>query len=87
MPKVKNPDLSMVAEMIFYLQDKIQTRDVDWLAWEDPFILARDAAGLKQERENSLEETHKRLSYVLPMIQTLTRLSQVQLKENEVKAK
>ncbi|MGE5463532.1 MAG: hypothetical protein ACM3PS_09260 [Syntrophothermus sp.] len=76
LPKVRNPDLSMVAEMIFYLQDDIQTRAVDWLAWEDPFIVGRDAAELKQERENSLEETNKRLRYVLPMIETLTRLSQ-----------
>src|SRR5688572_10298786 len=75
MPLVKNPDLSMVAEMIFYLQDDIHTRDVDWLAWEDPFILSRDPAELKRERENSLEETQKRLSYVLPMLETLTRLS------------
>ncbi len=55
LPKVRNPDLSMVAEMIFYMQDEIQTRKVDWLAWEDPFIFERDAAGLKQERENSLD--------------------------------
>ena len=75
MPLVKNPDLSMVAEMIFYLQDNIKTRDVDWLAWEDPFIFERDAAELKYERENSLVETNKRLKYVLPMIETLTRLS------------
>ena len=75
MPLVKNPDLSMVAEMIFYLQHDIHTRDVDWLAWEDPMILSRDAAELKRERENSLDETQKRLSYVLPMIETLTRLS------------
>ena len=75
MPLVKNPDLSMVAEMIFYLQDEIRTRDVDWLAWEDPFILSRHAAELKCERESSLEETQKRLSYVLPMIETLTKLS------------
>lgn len=81
MPLVKNPDLSMVAEMIFYLQDKIQTRDVDWLAWEDPFILSRDPTELKRERENSLDETKKRLNYVLRMIQTLTRLSEVELKE------
>ena len=72
---VKNPDLSMVAEMIFYLQDNIKTRDVDWLSWEDPFILSRDAAELKRERENSLAETNKRLRYVLPMIETLTRFS------------
>ncbi len=75
MPLVKNPDLSMVAEMIFYLQDEVRTRDVDWLAWEDPFTLSRDAAELKRERENSLGETQKRLSYALPMIETLTRLS------------
>lgn len=75
MPLVKNPDLSMVAEMIFYMQDKIYTRDVDWLAWEDPFIFKRPDEELKRERENSLVETQKRLKYVLPMIETLTRLS------------
>ena len=75
MPLVKNPDISMVAEMIFYLQDNIHTRAVDWLAWEDPFIFKRDAAELKSERENSLVETNKRLKYVLPMLETLTRLS------------
>ena len=75
MPLVKNPDLSMVAEMVFYLQEKIQTRDVDWLAWEDPFIFQRNATELKHEREISLVETQKRLKYVLPMIDTLTRLS------------
>ena len=75
MPLVKNPDLSMVAEMIFYLQENIQTRDVDWLAWEDPFILSRDPVELKNEREKSMEETRKRLSYTVPMIETLTRLS------------
>ena len=75
MPRVKNPDLSMVAEMIFYLQDDIKTRDVDWLAWEDPFIFQREATELKHERQHSLVETRKRLNYVLPMIETLTRLS------------
>jgi len=75
MSLVKNPDLSMVAEMIFYMQENIHTRAVDWLAWEDPFILKHNAAELKHERENSLAETNKRLKYVLPMLQTLTRLS------------
>ena len=56
MPLVKNPDLSMVAEMIFYLQDHIQTRDVDWLAWEDPFILSRDAAELKHDVRTVLKK-------------------------------
>lgn len=75
MPLVKNPDLSMVAEMIFHMQQNIKTRDVDWLAWEDPFIFSRPADELRHERENSIEETNKRLRYVLPMIETLTRLS------------
>jgi hypothetical protein len=75
MPLVRNPDLSMVAEMIFYLQENIHTREVDWLAWEDPFVLSRDANELKREREQSIDEMRKRLSYVLPMIDTLTKLS------------
>jgi hypothetical protein len=80
MPLVQNLDLSMVAEMIYYLQENIQTREVDWLAWEDPFIFQRDATQLRREREYSLEETHKRLSYALPMIQRLTTLSQAELR-------
>jgi hypothetical protein len=84
MPLVKNTDLSMVAEMIFYLQGHIQTREVDWLAWEDPFIFSRDANELKYERENSLEETHKRISYVLPMIATLRTLSRSEEKKIKV---
>lgn len=80
MPFVKNPDLSMVAEMIFYLQETIQTRAVDWLSWEDPFVLVRNTADLKQERQDSLQETYKRLSYAMPMMQTLIRLSQVKSK-------
>ena len=75
MPRVKNPDLSMVTEMIFYMQSHIKTREVDWLAWEDPFVLSRDANELKREREQSMDEMRKRLSYVLPMVDTLTKLS------------
>lgn len=74
-PFVKNPDISMVAEIIYYLRDEIHTRDVDWLAWEDPFIFNRDADELRREREQSLAETQKRLAYVLPMIDTLTRFA------------
>lgn len=72
-PLVRNADISMVAEMIYYMRDGVKTRDVDWLAWEDPFILSRDATELKRQRENSLAETNKRLNYVLPMIEMLTR--------------
>jgi len=74
-PHVKNLNISMVAEIIYYLQSEVNARAVDWLAWEDPFIFERDAKELKLERENSLAETNKRLNYVLPMLETLTRLS------------
>ena len=74
-PLTTLPNISMVAEMAYYMQDEVKTKDVDWLAWEDPFILNRDADELKREREQSLDETNKRLEYVLPMIETLTRLS------------
>ena len=71
LPLARNTDLSMVAEMILMLQSDIKTKEVDWLAWEDPFILVREPEELKRERENSLEETRKRLSYALPMIETM----------------
>jgi hypothetical protein len=75
MRQVRKHDLSLVAEMILHVQDHVKTRDVDWLAWEDPFILSRDAMELKAERENSLEETQKRLSYVIPMVDLLIKFS------------
>ena len=67
----------MVAEMILHVQADVKTREVDWLAWEDPFILGRDAGELKREREDSLAETQKRLSYVLPMVELLTKFAMV----------
>ena len=71
MPQVINHDLSIVTEMILLLQSDIKTKVVDWLAWEDPFILSRDPDELRHERENSPEETQKRLSYAMPMVETL----------------
>ena len=71
LPLVNNPDLSMVAEMILWLQPGIQTKEVDWLAWEDPFILSYDPVELKHARENSAQETQKRLSYAVPMVQAM----------------
>lgn len=61
----------MIAELVLNLKDKIQTQAVEWLAWEDPFIYGRDAQQLKQEREQSIAETRKRLAYVIPMLQLL----------------
>jgi len=75
MPLIEQHDLSMVAEMILHVPAEVKTREVDWLAWEDPFILGRDAEELKCERENSLAETQKRLAYVLPMVELLTKFA------------
>ncbi len=76
LPHVKNHDLSMVAELVLPLKDAVKTKDVDWLAWEDPFILSRDALQLKMEREQSVVETCKRLSYVIPMLELLRATAQ-----------
>jgi hypothetical protein len=53
------------------VKDSAQTKDVDWLAWEDPFIYARDPQQMKTEREQSGQEIRKRLAYVIPMLQLL----------------
>jgi hypothetical protein len=75
LPKIHSPGISMVAEIILRIQPHVQTKDVDWLAWEDPFILGRDAALLKLERENSSAEIRKRLSYVGPMLALLAEFA------------
>jgi len=80
LPMVRNPDLSMVAEMVLLLQPEIRTKDVDWLAWEDPFILSRDPEELKHKREISPEETQKRLSYAVPMVETMVQYALKQKK-------
>jgi len=71
LPQIKKQDLSMMAELVLNLKAKIQTQAVDWLAWEDPFIVGRDGAQFKREREQSVAETRKRLAYVIPMLQLL----------------
>ena len=75
MPKVTRAGLSMVAEMVLHMQHHIHTRDVDWLAWEDPFLAGRDPLEMKTERERSLDEYEKRLSYCLPMVEALTKFA------------
>ena len=71
LPRVKSHDLTIEAEIVLLLSDKIKTKAVDWLAWEDPFIFGRNAQELKREREQSQQETRKRLSYVIPMLHCL----------------
>ncbi len=75
MPKVTHPGISMVAEMVLHMQHHLQTREVDWLAWEDPFHTGRNPAELKAERENSAAEYEKRLDYCLPMVAELVRFA------------
>lgn len=75
-PFTKFPNISMVAEIIYHLQENLHTKEVDWLSWEDPFIFGRDAVELKLERENSVEESQRRLAYAIPMIEFLTERSQ-----------
>ncbi len=70
-PTLKDTDLSVLAEMVVRLRDQAQTKDVDWLAWEDPFLLSRDPQELRSERERSDAENRKRLAYVIPMLQVL----------------
>jgi len=71
MPAVKNADISMLAEMTLLLRDNLVSKDVDWLAWEDPFLFGRDAAQFKLEREHSPQETQKRLAYIAPTLQAI----------------
>ena len=70
-----HPGISMVAEIVYHLQENIHTKEVDWLAWEDPFIFGCEAAELKRERETSLAESQRRLAYAIPMIEFLTQQS------------
>ena len=73
LPGTHQSDLSMVAELVLAILPRVKTKDVDWLAWEDPFILGRDPQELKTERENNPAETRKRLAYATRMIQVLSQ--------------
>jgi len=68
---VRNADISMLAEMTLLLRNRLTSIAVDWLAWEDPFLLECDAKRLKTEREHSSVETRKRLAYIVPTLQLL----------------
>jgi hypothetical protein len=56
LPRIRQSDLSMLAEILLGLGEQVSTRDV-----------------LKREREESVKETQKRLSYVIPTLQVLVR--------------
>lgn len=71
LPKTGRRDMSFLAEIVVQLSDEIKIREVDWLAWEDPYIHGRDPQEMKAEQEANPAEIHKRLSYVVPMLDVL----------------
>ncbi|MFC1976384.1 hypothetical protein ACFLXQ_08290 [Chloroflexota bacterium] len=71
LPRIQTHDLRVLAEMVLLLRDKLEIREVDWLAWEDPFIFSRNPEQMKEEFENSRREDRKRLGYTIPILQLL----------------
>lgn len=71
--------VSFLAEMVLVMIDTVRTREVDWLSWEEPFILSKAVQKRKAERGSSIEETHKRLASVIPMLQLLDKANKVKL--------
>ena len=62
---------AFVSELVLLLRPGVRARVVDWLAWEDAFILGVEAETLKRQRENDPQETRKRMAYVGQMLQFL----------------
>ena len=75
---VKSVDMSMLAEITLCLRDQLHSRPVEWLAWEDPFLLSCDPVQLKHERENSVQETRKRLAYIVPTLKVIATAEGIQ---------
>ena len=76
LPGLAQQEISVLGELLLALLQAgyaIGTRKVDWLAWEDPFILGQPADELRREREGSIAETRKRLGYVIPSLELLSR--------------
>lgn len=71
LPHIQSRDFGLLIEMVLLLRNQLETKEVDWLAWEDPFLFRRDAAELRDERESSQQETRKRLRGSLPFFQHL----------------
>jgi len=73
LPLVNQHDLSVLAEIIFLVSEraKIIQKKVDWLSWEDPYVLGVNSLKLKKERENDPEDNEKRFGYVFPILKFL----------------
>jgi hypothetical protein len=70
-PQLQQRTFGLLAEMVLLQHPNLETQDVDWLFWEDPFIEARNPDSLRAEREASLQETQKRLKGHAPIIRLL----------------
>jgi hypothetical protein len=77
-------DFALLAEMVLLLRADLRTLDVDWLAWEDPFIYGRDAGELRREREADPEETRKRDDGNRPLFELVRRAAVVLGKLSDV---
>lgn len=71
LPHIQSRDFGLLIEIVLLLRPQLETKEVDWLAWEDPFLLGRNAAELRYKRETSESETQKRLRGSLPFFQHL----------------
>ncbi len=66
LPQLNSLDFGVLIEVLLLLRTRLLTHPVDWLAWEDPFMLGRDPGELRLERSHSRPETIKRLRGLLP---------------------
>jgi len=71
LPLITSDQFDVLTRLVLHLMPAIIPVFVDWLAWEDPFLLGVDADELREQRENDPQETVKRLGYALPMLRTL----------------
>ena len=71
----KSPGWEALGEWILLAisnKTAIRSKRVDWLAWEDPFWEKADPNSLKKLREQSKEETIKRIKSNTPFLSLLT---------------
>ncbi len=69
LPKIKSHDFGILIEVVLMLREQLVRKPVDWLAWEDPYIFGRDPDEMRRARDNSKEETYKRLRGMLPFFE------------------
>jgi hypothetical protein len=71
LPGVKGHGFEILLEIILAVREQLITKNVDWLEWEDPFVLQVDANTLREQRDRDPQEYKKRLVYIIPFLQIL----------------